>query len=83
MTDGGWPWEYLYTMATVYLHRSDSEFWAMTPRLLVSMIAGWKKIERGQMSMHAYIAAGGNPEELDANPAEQRAKELEMGAMMW
>jgi hypothetical protein len=49
-------------MATVYLHRSDSEFWNMTPRQLVALIDQWKEIEKGRDRMRAYIANGGDPD---------------------
>jgi hypothetical protein len=81
--DDDWPWEYLYTMATVYLSRSENEFWMMTPRVLIAMIDEWKKIEKNREAMAAYIANGGDPEAVAASPDEVLKAEYEMGDAMW
>lgn len=81
MTD--WPWSYLYTMATVYLNRSDSEFWEMTPRQLIAMIDQWRKIERSRDITRALIAAGHDPDEAMVDPEEIKRQEYELGAVMW
>jgi hypothetical protein len=70
-------------MATSYLSRSDDEFWKMTPRVLVTLIDQWKKIEKGKAAQAAYIAAGGDPEDVGMSEAEIVRQEYEMGANMW
>lgn len=78
-----WPWDYLYTMATVHLRRTDSDFWDMTPRQLITLIDQWKKIEKGLAMQAAYLAAGGDPDDLGLTEAEVIKAEYEMGAAMW
>jgi hypothetical protein len=70
-------------MATVYLHRSDSEFWEMTPRVLVALIEQWRKIEINRDKMRAFIANGGNPDEEVMSQAQAEKIEAEMGDAMW
>lgn len=83
MTDEDFPWEYLYTMATVYLNRSDADFWEMTLRQVITLIDQWKLIEKNREMLSAFIAQGGDPDEVMASPKDVKAKELEMGAAMW
>lgn len=51
-------------MATVYLHRTDEQFWNMTPRQLIALIDQWKAIEKNRDILRAFIANGGNPDEV-------------------
>ena len=55
----------------------------MTPRVLVTLIDQWKKIEKGKAAQAAYIAAGGDPEDVGMSEAEIVRQEYEMGANMW
>jgi len=49
-------------MATVYLHRTDDEFWKMTPRQLTMLIDQWKLIEKNRDYLRAFIQNGGDPD---------------------
>lgn len=69
-------------MATVYLRRSDSEFWDMTMRQLISMIDQWKDIEKSRDSMRAYIANGGDPNKI-VSMEEKRKQAENLGDLAW
>ena len=57
----------------------------MTPRELVARIDAWKDIERQRDVIRAYIANGGNLDEIDnqPDPEEERRKAFAMGEAMW
>lgn len=44
-------------MATVYLRRSEEEFYDESPRRLISMIDEWFRIEHERERMRAYFGA--------------------------
>ena len=44
-------------MVTVVFGRSDQEFWDMTPRLAVTMIEEWGKIEKHRAKMQGVVIA--------------------------
>lgn len=44
-------------MVTVVFGRSDAEFWDMTPRLAVTMIEEWGKIEKQRAKMQGVVIA--------------------------
>ncbi len=60
-------------MATVYLHRTEEQFWEMTPRQLVALIDQWKAIEKGRDIQRALIASGRDPDEIVAESAPERS----------
>jgi len=60
-------------MATVYLRRTDQEFWAMTPRQLIALIDQWKAIEKGRDVQRALIASGQDPDKIEAAPMQENA----------
>lgn len=47
-------------MATVYLGRTEDEFWNDSPRRIIAMIDAWKEIEHGRAKMQAYFVAMAN-----------------------
>ena len=70
-------------MSTVYLRRSDLEFWDMTMRQVVAMIDQWRDIEKNRDMMRAYLANGGDPETIGVSKAESEEKNAELGNAMW
>jgi hypothetical protein len=70
-------------MATVYLNRSDSEFWDMTFRQLVCLIEQWKEIEKSRDVMRKYIADGGDPKMIGVSEKKIREAQADMGEAMW
>lgn len=44
-------------MYTVYLRRTEEEYWKASPRKIVAMITEWKKIEHERAKMDAYYHA--------------------------
>lgn len=55
-------------MATVYLGRSEDQFWDMTPRVLITMVDEWNKIEKQRAKMAGICFAsymnGKDPDEF-------------------
>lgn len=55
-------------MATVYLGRSEEQFWDLTPRVLVSMVKQWNEIEKQRAKVAAICnfayTNGKNPDEF-------------------
>jgi hypothetical protein len=71
-------------MTTVYLNRSDLEFWDMSFRQIISLIEQWKIIEKNRDMMRAFIQNGGDPDEIETGETEKKHEiELAMGNDMW
>lgn len=69
-------------MATVYLNRTDEEFWEMTLRQVIALIDQWKLIEKNRLIMQKYINDGGDPFNV-VTAEDARKKAAEMGDAMW
>jgi len=69
-------------MATVYLGRSDLQFWDITPRVLISMIDEWNKIEKQRAKIQAVCYAalmnGKDPDEFLGGREARKVTEAQM-----
>lgn len=69
-------------MATVYLGRSEDQFWNMAPRVLISMIREWNEIEKQRAKMQAICTVaftnGKDPDEFLGGKESKKASEEQM-----
>jgi hypothetical protein len=69
-------------MITGYCNHTADQFWKMTPRIVVAIIDQWRMIEINREKMRAFIANGGDPDEVGSAESVHK-KELELGAALW
>jgi hypothetical protein len=66
-------------VATAYLGRSDSDFWDMTPRVLITMVDEWNKIERQKAKIqgicYAALMNGKDPDEFLGGKEQKKVTE--------
>jgi hypothetical protein len=70
-------------MTTVYLNRSDSDFWEMTFRQIVALIDNWRDVEKNRELMRVFLANGGDPNLIGVSKQKLDEAALQAGAVMW